>query len=515
MAVGLAVESSWLLFLLKFAAALLGFILLFFGHRMPRLTGGFFWLLLSLGLSLSLLAKTNYLLAVLAALILFFACLWLQERLPRLAMALACLLPLPLAWFAYVYFSGSFDMRFRVALLGALVGAVAGALWPRAMKALLAPFLGIALLAWALPFSLSFLGLAVPALIACALQFADLYRRRRRGQFFPPPRRSAGAIGRDWRKWAAAAAGLCLLLALFAPSVSVPDVVHSQRLKTLSAPTIEFSPARIYYLTGRARPLALLSPQRSIFNRLAIFLTGRAQGRSIDARRMVKEEDEIARIRRAGQVTALAMADVPALARPGVNERQIQKTVLSAFRRHGAPVPSFEPLVGSGANATLPHYSRNDAVLQKGFLVVDIGCMYGGYAADMTRTFPIGGSCTPAQQKLLDVVTAAKHAAERILKPGVTMRQLDGASRQVIARAGFGKYYIHSVGHGVGIDVHDPTPKVMAEDMVITLEPGIYIPAGANVEPAYWDLGARIEDTYRVTAGGYEILTLPPPSAVK
>jgi Xaa-Pro aminopeptidase len=284
-------------------------------------------------------------------------------------------------------------------------------------------------------------------------------------------------------------------------------------MAALTAPTLEFSPARIFYLTGRARPLALLAPRQSFFNRLAVLFLGRAQGQAINARRLVKGEDEIACIRRAGQVTALAMAEVPALARPGINEQEIQEAILAAFRRHGAPVPSFELIVGSGANATLPHYNRNNAVLQKGFLVVDIGCMNRGYAADMTRTFPVGGACTPSMQKLLDVAAAAKEAAERILKPGVTMKQLDAASRQVITKAGFGKYYIHSVGHGVGIAVHDPTPSVLAENMVITLEPGIYIPAGAKVDPAFWDLGVRIEDTYRVTADSYEIMTLPPPAS--
>jgi len=512
MTIGLTVESNWLIIILKLAAALLGLFLLAFGHRLPRFSGGLFWLSVSLLLSLSLLAKTSYLLAILAALILFYAWLWLQDRLPRLTMALACLLPLPLFWFSYIYFLGSFSFRPRLALLGALLGAIAGALWPRAMLALLTPVMGIALLAWALPLVLSFPLLALPALLASAIQFFALYRQRRRGQYSPPPRRPAGEIFRDWRNWAAALAGLWLLLALLAPSASTPDAVHGRRLAALTAPTLEFSPARIFYLTGRARPLALLAPRRSFFNRFTVLFLGRAQGRSIDKRRMVKEEGEIARMRHAGQVTALAMAEVPALARPGVNEREIQDAILATFRRYGAPIPSFELIVGSGANATLPHYGRNNAVLQKGFVVIDIGCMSQGYAADMTRTFPVGGVCTPAQQKLLDVVTAAKAAAERILKPGVTMRQLDAASRQVIAKAGFGKYYIHSVGHGVGIAVHDPTPRVLAANMVITLEPGIYIPAGAKVDPAYWDLGVRIEDTYLVTADGYEILTLPPPT---
>ena len=512
MAVGLTVEASWLLILLKVLAALLGFFLLFFGHHYPRFSVGLFGLLLALGFALARLAGTSYLLAILAALIFFFGWLWLQNRLPRLTMALAGLLPLPLLWFTYIYFSGSFDFRPLVALLGALLGAVAGALWPRATLPLPASAMGISLLAWAAPFALSFPMLAVPALLAWLLQFVDLYRLQKRGRFDPLSRRPAGEILKDWRHWAAAVAGLWLLLAWFAPAASAPDARHQERLAALTAPTIEFSPARNFYLVGRARPLALLSPRPSLLDRFTVLFLGRAQGRSIDKRRMVKDEGEITLSRRANQITALAMDEVPALTRPGVNEREIQEVILAAFRRHGAAIPSFEPIVGSGANATLPHYSRNSAVLRQGFVVVDIGCMYQGYAADMTRTFPVGGTCTPAQQKLLDVTAAAKAAAERILKPGVTMRQLNDAARQVIRRAGFGEYFIHGVSHGVGIDVHDPTPRVLAANMVLTLEPGIYIPAGAKTDRAYWDLGVRIEDTYRVTQDGYEILTVLPPS---
>ena len=107
----------------------------------------------------------------------------------------------------------------------------------------------------------------------------------------------------------------------------------------LKSPTLSFSPARNFYLTGRARPLALLAPTHSFFARFALLAKGHAQGKAIDARRMVKEEDEIARMRRAGRVTALAMARVPALARPGVNERQIQDAILDVFRRSALPFP--------------------------------------------------------------------------------------------------------------------------------------------------------------------------------
>lgn len=511
MAIGLAVESSWLLVLFRVAAALLGFFLLARGHRLPRFSGGLFWLLVSLAISWLRFSRTSYPLAILSALLLLYAWLWLQERLPRLAMAVAGLLPLPLLWFSHVYFSGSFAFRPGIALLGALLGALAGALWPQAMLAPLASLMGISLLAWALPVTLSFPVLAVPALLVCAWQSCDLYQRRRSGRFSQPPRRSAGALLRDWKKWAVAAAGVWLLLALLAPLATAPDPAHRLRMTVLTAPTIEFSPARNFYLTGRARPLALLAPQPSLFSRLAFLATGRSQGRAVDERRMVKEEGELARIRRACRAVAMAMAEVPALVRPGVSEREIEARILKAFRAHGAPRPSFAPIVASGANATLPHYDRNDGVLRGGFVVVDIGCMADGYASDMTRTFPVAGACTPAQRKLLDAVVAAKAAAERILKPGTTMRQLNDAARQAIVRAGFGEYWLHSVGHGVGIDVHDPTPDVLAANMVITLEPGVYIPRGAKIDPAYWDLGVRVEDTYCVTTDGYEILTLPPP----
>jgi hypothetical protein len=277
MAIGLAVESSWLFVLLKVAAALLGLFLIGCGHRLPRFTGSLFWLLLSLGLALAQLAKTSYLLAMLAALLIFYAWLWLQNRLPRLTMALACLLPLPLLWFTYIYFSGSFAFRPMIALLGALIGAVAGALWPRAMLAPLASVMGISLLAWASPVTLSFPRLAIPAFLACAIQFYDLYRRR--GQFNLPPRRSAGEILQDWRRWAIAVTGLWLLLALFAPFASAPDAVHNRRLAVLTAPAIEFSPARNFYLSGRALPLALLAPRSSFYNRLTLLVAGRTTTR--------------------------------------------------------------------------------------------------------------------------------------------------------------------------------------------------------------------------------------------
>lgn len=507
MAIGLQSESSWLLVAIRAAACALAVCLLAFGHRRPRFSGGLFWLAAALGPAFVLLAGRSYLLALLAALAALFVLLGLQERLPRLAMAVAGLLPFPLLWLGFILNSGSFYFRPQVALLGALAGAICGAVWPWAMAAPLAVMLAAALLALAAPVAVPFPWLAALSLLAGALQVIDLVRRRR-GQAAPAAgKRPLTAFARAWRRWATAVAASWLLLALLVPAASAGDPIHRRRMAALNAPMLGHSPARNYYLTGRARPLALLLPRPSPLSRFVFLVAGRSQGRAVDELRLVKDQGEISRIRRACRVVALAMDEVQALARPGVNEREIEARILRAFRDHGAPRPSFAPIVASGANAVRPHYVRNDSRLANGFLVVDIGCMADDYASDMTRTFAIGGACTPAQKKVLDAVLAAKAAAERLLRPGVTVRQLNQAARQEIDRAGFGQYWLHGISHGVGIDVHDPTPETLRPDMVITIEPGVYIPAGAKIDRAYWDLGARVEDTYLVTQDGYEVLT--------
>jgi hypothetical protein len=507
MAIGLQAESSWLLVAIKAAATALAVCLLVFGHRRPRFAGGLLWLAAALGPAFALLAGRNYLLALLAALGALFALLWLQERLPRLAMAVVGLLPFPLLWFGLILHAGSFHFRPQVALLGALAGALCGAIWPWAMAAPLAVTLAAALLALVAPFAIPFPWLAALALLAGALQFLDLLRRRQRQAAAAAGQRPRALIARQWRRWATAVAASWLLLALLVPAAAAGDPLHRRRMSALDAPMLGLSPARNYYLTGRARPLALLAPRPSLLSRPLLLFAGHAQDRAVDELRMEKDPGEISRIRRAGRVVALAMDEVPALARPGVSEREIESRILKAFRDHGAPRPSFAPIVASGANAVRPHYDRNGSVLAAGFLVVDIGCMADGYASDMTRTFPVGGACTPAQRRVLAAVSAAKAAAERLLRPGVSVRRLNQAARREIERAGFGKYWLHGISHGVGIDVHDPTPTTLRPNMVITIEPGVYIPAGADIDRAYWDLGARVEDTYLVTADGFEVLT--------
>ncbi len=130
------------------------------------------------------------------------------------------------------------------------------------------------------------------------------------------------------------------------------------------------------------------------------------------------------------------------------------------------------------------------------------------YASDMTRTFPVDGKLTEPEKKLVETVVAAGDAARAMLKPGVKYSEMESAARNVIKEAGFGEYFTHGLGHPVGLDVHDSWIRgPLKPGMVVTIEPGIYIPAGSKADKAYWDLGVRVEDSYLVTKDGYEELT--------
>jgi hypothetical protein len=519
MEIGLTAEWSLILAVLKVVAGVVGGLLLIWGHRLARLTPAVFWLVMSMVAGRLLLGRIHLLLAIGFSLLLFYGFLWLHNRLPRLTMGAACLFPLPAFWGVILYFSGSFNFRPLVALAGALLGAAAGALLPRYSLALLAPAMGIGFLAFAWPEKLTFAIIAIPAVLAVAGQAADLFRLSRLRRLSRPERRTWRQLLGDWRWGAASVLGLFVLMALLAPLATPRDARHSRRLQAvqkkglLTVPMISFSRVNNYWLSGRADPIAILAPHPSFLSRLSLLTKGRSPSRKMSLMRAVKDDDEVASIRKACQLTALAMSRVPSLVRPGINEHLIEEEILKTFREGGSSGPAFELVVASGPNATLPHYGRNNAVLKDGFVVVDIGCMMDGYASDMTRTFPVAGTYTAAQKELLAIVEKSKHAAEAVLKPGVTFKELDAASRKVIRDAGFGKYYTHSVGHGVGVDVHDVAPVKMEPNAVITLEPGIYVPEGAATDPRYWNLGVRVEDTYRVTPAGYEVLTaLPAPT---
>ncbi|MEX1257602.1 MAG: aminopeptidase P family protein [Gemmatimonadota bacterium] len=269
--------------------------------------------------------------------------------------------------------------------------------------------------------------------------------------------------------------------------------------------------------------------------------------------RGVKSEAEIALLLRATAITIQAHDEIMGALGPGMNEFEIQALLEYTFRRYGAERPAFSSIVGSGRNSTVLHYNANDRYMETGdVVVVDIGASYGGYAADVTRTFPVRGRFTDAQREIYQLVRDAQAAAEAIARPGVTQAQMSQVATSVLARGltGLGLiegpnatydeaggqqvpqyflYYMHALGHGIGLDVHDPWPSTLEAGVPFTIEPGIYVRPNLFTEvlpdtprnralrdavaPAfqrYVNIGVRIEDDYLITEGGVEWISPGP-----
>jgi len=230
----------------------------------------------------------------------------------------------------------------------------------------------------------------------------------------------------------------------------------------------------------------------------------------VDALRLIKDKGEIALIRKATDASIAAHQAVPAAMRPGVTEQQISALMQYEFGRRGCERPAYSPIVGSGFNGTVLHYSQNSATLQDGDLVVmDVGGEYSMYATDITRTLPAGGKFTARQREIYNIVMGAVEAAEQAFVAGKsTLSRTNATSLHKVAAdyinshgkdlhgQPLGKYFIHGLSHYVGLNVHDPgdSNAPLAPGMVFTIEPGIYIPEEK--------LGVRIEDMYYVDENG-------------
>jgi Xaa-Pro aminopeptidase len=227
----------------------------------------------------------------------------------------------------------------------------------------------------------------------------------------------------------------------------------------------------------------------------------------VDRLRWVKDADERARIERASSIADAAFAHVQPLLRPGAVERDIAVELEFFMRRNGAEKEAFESIVASGPRSALPHGRAADRALRRGdFVTLDFGAVYRGYVSDCTRTVVLG-EASAKQQQVYGTVLAAQQAALAGIRPGMTGKAADGIARTVIAEAGYGEAFGHGLGHGVGLLVHEgPTlsPREEAElapGMVVTVEPGIYLPG--------WG-GVRIEDLAVITADGCRSLTRAP-----
>jgi Xaa-Pro aminopeptidase len=280
---------------------------------------------------------------------------------------------------------------------------------------------------------------------------------------------------------------------------------------------------------------------------------------NVEAARGTKSAAELAYIKQAVDITVMAQREAMAAIEPGMNEFEIQSLIEYTFRRNGADRPSFSTIVGSGPNSTTLHYNLDDRFIEPNdMIVMDIGASYKGYAADVTRSVPANGKFSPQQRAVYEIVRAAQAAGERQAKVGASARLMSDSANVVLANGltklgliesptatydcgtaaaprqcpQFRMYYMHGLGHGIGLEVHDPDQYyrtgVIAPGSAFTIEPGIYVrehvldelpDSPRNKEIAtklrsavatYKNIGVRIEDDYIATDKGVEWISRAP-----
>ncbi len=238
------------------------------------------------------------------------------------------------------------------------------------------------------------------------------------------------------------------------------------------------------------------------------------------AMRQIKDSVEIALLRRAVAITIEGHRAAMRAAAPGIYEYQLENVMECTFRDLGAEAVGYPSIVGSGPNTCILHYSTNRRKTQDGDLVLmDCGAEYRGYTADITRTFPVNGRFSPAQRALYQLVVRAQDSAFAHCQPGKPFSAPHEAARRVITQGLLDLgiitdpeqvrwYFPHYTSHFLGLDVHDvSTSRTLQPGMVITVEPGIYIPEGSPCDPKWWNIGIRIEEDVLITESGYEILS--------
>lgn len=244
---------------------------------------------------------------------------------------------------------------------------------------------------------------------------------------------------------------------------------------------------------------------------------------NISALRVIKGSTELGLLRQAIDLSVDAHLEAMKMVRPGLWEYQVAAKMVYTHAIGGSEAEAYAPIVGAGPNSTALHYDKLSRKIQDGDLVVlDVGAQFAGYAADITRTLPANGKFTPRQREIYEIVLGAQNASLAALKPGM---DLCSKSKQGLFKVAYdyinshgkdlhgkplGQYFIHGLGHSVGLNVHDPgleSCKALAPGMVVTIEPGIYLPEE--------NLGVRIEDNVLITAEGYELLSRRLPRSVE
>ena len=263
-------------------------------------------------------------------------------------------------------------------------------------------------------------------------------------------------------------------------------------------------------------------------------------GALLDEMRLIKDSTELDTMRRAAAISGSAHIRAMRAARPGIMEYQVEAELLHEFRNSGAQAPAYTSIVAGGANACVLHYVGNNAPLRDGdLLLIDAACELDGYAADITRTFPVNGKFSAAQKDVYEMVLAAQSAAIAAARPGNHWNQPHEAALRVIAQGlidlklcsgsldgvleseAYKRFYMHRTGHWLGMDVHDVGSykmdgewRALQPGMTFTVEPGCYIRPADDVPQALWNIGIRIEDNLAIAPQGCEILTAAAPKTV-
>ena len=349
---------------------------------------------------------------------------------------------------------------------------------------------------------------------------------------------------REQEIWNGYRAGVEGALRDYAADESFPISVFDEKL-----PEILDGPKVLYYAFGNGggdldqkiiRQLALmresnrrpLEPPQTIIDPTSI----------LHEMRVFKSDEEIEIMQRAADIAAEAHVAAMKAVRPGMKEYEVEALIESIFRRHGAAGPSYTSIIGSGANATILHYINNTGTLRAGdLLLVDAGCEYKGYASDITRTFPVSGKFTEAQREIYDLVLMTQLSCVDMVRPGVRLEELKnhsieiltegmvrlgllkGDPKRLIEEKKYTQFYMHNLGHFLGIDVHDAgryyvngESRPAEPGMVMTIEPGLYVSADTtnipkefnqDVPQKYLGIGIRIEDDVLVTENGARVLT--------
>ena len=302
-----------------------------------------------------------------------------------------------------------------------------------------------------------------------------------------------------------------------------PNVAAYMAERIKETPSLSGSPLVSEYLaatTNTARQAAIAAHPPGRLDDVTL-------GEELDDLRALKTPDELALLRRAIRISAQGQREVLKLLRPDMGEMEVQGVHEYVYRRYGAEFQGYPSIVGGGANGCILHYETNDRQrLDNDLVLMDCGAEYHGYSADVTRTAPPSGTFSPAQRQIYELVLAAQEAGFAACRPGAGFNTPNKVTQEVVAaglqklgiikkKVDFRKYYPHGASHYLGLDVHDRgSYGPLQAGNVITVEPGIYIPAGSPCDPKWWNIGVRIEDDALITATGYENLSAEAPRTV-